>query len=330
MPDLADLLERESRRVDLEPGGLERLARRRDHRERSRRVVAGALALVVAVAAVAALLRADGTQGGPAGPSPTPNVLTVLPGMPPEGAKPSEPVTGTLELSYDGPDGNGDEMDLHVYSDGRIIWQRWSSDRPLVIPQGSTASGTGYVWQRLTPAGVARLRSTILATGLFDRDTDFYDDWNLDIVVRTGGRLVEVTVTDDGTGIPTRTAQLRALRTLSAQLADPATLLPASDWADTRIHAFVPACYWAAYERGVADLDKLTPAARAELSKQTELQNHAYEMMTTDATRALLEALIPAYGTTGMAARMFGISLPPARGVSWLHVQPALPDRGGC
>jgi len=47
-------------------------------------------------------------------------------------------------------------------------------------------------------------------------------------------------------------------------------------------------------------------------------------------TRALLEALIPAYGTTGMAARMFGISLPPARGVSWLHVQPALPDRGGC
>jgi hypothetical protein len=69
MPDLADLLERQSQSVDREPGGLDRLVRRRARRERNRRVGAAALALLVTVAAIAAVIRAGGDTERPAGPS---------------------------------------------------------------------------------------------------------------------------------------------------------------------------------------------------------------------------------------------------------------------
>src|SRR5215467_11487618 len=139
MPELADLLERKSGFVDLAPGGFERLARRRERHLRNRRIGAGVLALMVALAAVAAIQRANRTKEVPIGlssvtpgpsvtpspsvthsPSVTPPAVAGFPGFPPEGAKPTEPTTGTLELSYLGPDGPGSWMDLNVYSDGRM------------------------------------------------------------------------------------------------------------------------------------------------------------------------------------------------------------------
>jgi Tol biopolymer transport system component len=56
MPKIADVLERESRSVDLEQGDFERLLSRRQRKERNRRIRAGALGVIVALA-MGALLR---------------------------------------------------------------------------------------------------------------------------------------------------------------------------------------------------------------------------------------------------------------------------------
>ncbi|HEU4356120.1 MAG TPA: hypothetical protein VFT27_11070 [Actinomycetota bacterium] len=58
MPSLGELLDRESRTVDLEHGDFERLRDRRDRRQRNRRIRAGALAVVVMLVGAAVFLRA--------------------------------------------------------------------------------------------------------------------------------------------------------------------------------------------------------------------------------------------------------------------------------
>ena len=57
MPNLGDLLDRESRTVDLAPGDFDRLLDRRERKARQRQIAAGALAAVVMLATVALLLR---------------------------------------------------------------------------------------------------------------------------------------------------------------------------------------------------------------------------------------------------------------------------------
>jgi hypothetical protein len=172
MPNLADLLERESRTVDLEPGDFERLVRRRDRKRRNQRIAAGVVGIAVFVAAVwivtsgLSLLRSEksvvpgGTglvQTGPAvtvptetvpietGPAPSVNrddpfwVGDGLVGLPPEGATLSQPVRGELVASDD------DYMwHVRLYADGRLIWQH---DDSL------------WLERRLTPQGVDLLRS---------------------------------------------------------------------------------------------------------------------------------------------------------------------------
>ena len=51
MPRIADVLERESRTVDLEQGDFERLLGRRERKQRNRRIRAGAVGVIVALAA---------------------------------------------------------------------------------------------------------------------------------------------------------------------------------------------------------------------------------------------------------------------------------------
>ena len=50
MPKIADALERESRTVDLEHGDFERLLDRRERKQRNRRIRAGAVGVIVALA----------------------------------------------------------------------------------------------------------------------------------------------------------------------------------------------------------------------------------------------------------------------------------------
>jgi Tol biopolymer transport system component len=72
MPSVAEVLDRESRTVDRQPGGFERLLRRRERKQRNRRLGAGALVLALTVLATAVFLRAYRSEPTPADPSPSP------------------------------------------------------------------------------------------------------------------------------------------------------------------------------------------------------------------------------------------------------------------
>jgi len=68
MPRIADALDRESRTVDLEQGGFERLLARRERKRRNRRIREGVVAVIVALAAAAALARTIAWERMPAVP----------------------------------------------------------------------------------------------------------------------------------------------------------------------------------------------------------------------------------------------------------------------
>ena len=68
MPRIPDVLERESRTVDLEPGDFERLLHRRERKQRSRRIRAGALGVIVALAVGTLLVRSLTSDDIPANP----------------------------------------------------------------------------------------------------------------------------------------------------------------------------------------------------------------------------------------------------------------------
>jgi Tol biopolymer transport system component len=127
MPSVAELLDRESQTVDLDPGGFERLTRQRDRRQRNRRIRAGTLAIVLMVVATALLLRAFRSESIPADrPAPT--------GM------------GLLAYPYDGDvyvaDGDGSSpvriADGHPASHcgGRGVDEYWA-EGPIWSPDGN-------------------------------------------------------------------------------------------------------------------------------------------------------------------------------------------------
>ena len=70
MPRIADALERESRTVDLEQDGFERLLARHERKQRNRRIRAGVVAVIVALATAAALARSIAWERMPAVPPP--------------------------------------------------------------------------------------------------------------------------------------------------------------------------------------------------------------------------------------------------------------------
>ncbi|HET7928377.1 MAG TPA: hypothetical protein VFM40_02380 [Actinomycetota bacterium] len=74
MPRITDVLERESRTVDLEPGDFERLLDRREREQRNRRIRAGAVGVIVALAAgtffVGSLTSAPTPANQPVEPAP--------------------------------------------------------------------------------------------------------------------------------------------------------------------------------------------------------------------------------------------------------------------
>jgi Tol biopolymer transport system component len=68
MPRIADALERESRTVDLEQGDFERLLGRRARKQRNRRIRAGAVGVIVALAMGIILVRSQSSGTVPADP----------------------------------------------------------------------------------------------------------------------------------------------------------------------------------------------------------------------------------------------------------------------
>ncbi len=140
MPSVAELLDRESRTVEREPGGFDRLLRRRDRRQRNRRMGAGALALALTVVATAIFLRAYRSEPTPMNPSPSPT---------PVGAALAYPVDGDIYVAdADGSnpvriaDGRPGSPCGAYWSEGPI----WSPDGMYLAYRHSTCEGSGDAW----------------------------------------------------------------------------------------------------------------------------------------------------------------------------------------
>lgn len=157
-------------------------------------------------------------------------------GLPPEGAAPSLPETGELIFNFYaeglGSVGLGtDGLSMWLYEDGRLIWQRDPSGDPddeTRLAFGTTEPTTAIIEQRLTPEGVELLGSAALAVGRAGPrgkrgGVDFRVLW-----YRDDGQLVKLLWSDGS---------------LPDDLANPASWLPPSAWADQRILAYVPRQY---------------------------------------------------------------------------------------
>ena len=169
--------------------------------------------------------------------------------LPPVGATPSAPGSGELVIQY-----RLDTDDLErshggwrwVYADGRLLTAdarpmapRSHSDRP------DNRWSSGLLEQRLTPEGVELLRSEIVSTGLFEHHQPAdsrYAGHNV-IQVRIGGRFVQVEAKRSAAS-NWRNGFSKRLR---ERLANPASWLPASAWADRRLRPYVPSMYAVGY-----------------------------------------------------------------------------------
>jgi hypothetical protein len=282
MSDRFDVLERFAPLFDAPRPSFDGFLRRRDRKRRNQRIAAGAVGIAVFVAVVWLVTtgRPFHRSQRPAVPGPTqptgpPHPIGVgLLGLPPEGAPPSTPERGELVLGFGfgHTEGDAGRFSLHVYADGRLIWQRLG-DRP----GGANESSTGLIEQRLTPEGVQLVLAEVLSTGLFDHDRELVGAHLLHyggIEVRAGDRLIHLTWRDAGfeggdkpiatTSTPER---VRALERLDARLENLASWLAASAWEDPGMRAYVPSRYVVCYMgRGEAMkrsrvLDQLPPPA---------------------------------------------------------------------
>lgn len=250
-------------------------------------------------------------------------------GLPPEGATPSSPASGELEIFYWGhgdpgdKPGDGPRIMAWVYDDGRLISWRTGSD----LPESANPLSTGFLEQRLTPEGVALLRSKVSSTGLFDHDRVLvieHGEAPRFVDVRNGDRLVRVGVVRECANpdapcllpIPGATnatpEQANALYRLNRRLSDPASWLPESAWADRDIRAYVSSKYAVCYSGWPPDqqversrvLALLPAAARDQLGGASLRQGPlfgepgnfrpSYEYcsdLTTDEARAIAVAL---------------------------------------
>jgi hypothetical protein len=251
-------------------------------------------------------------------------------GLPPEGATPSNPAAGELEIFYWGhgnPEdkpGDGPRIEAWVYADGRLISWQTGSD----LPESANPLSTGFLEQRLTPEGVELLRSEVASTGVFDHDrvliTDRGDGPRF-VDLHNGDRLVHVGVVAKCENpdapclldeLPEATnatpEQADALYRLNRRLSDPSSWLPQSAWVDRDIRAYVSSKYAVCYSAWPPDqqversrvLALLPGAARDLLGDATprpgplfgEPGNFrpSYEYcsdMTTDEARAVTVAL---------------------------------------
>jgi hypothetical protein len=161
-------------------------------------------------------------------------------GLPPAGAPLSTPATGELVLSFYGRVSTTEDVHgIWVFADGRVIWRRNLDDH---VTSDAKRRGFGVaeptravIEQRLTPEGVELLRLEALSAGLpgLGPVLDPVEDcpgpayWGV-LAVRDGGQLVRGALCVSG---------------LPGRLADFASWLPASAWADQRLGGYVPSRY---------------------------------------------------------------------------------------
>ena len=219
-------------------------------------------------------------------------------GVPPEGATPSAPESGDLDIFYFGDEGSY----TWVYADGRLI-----SWRAADVPEGANEIFSGYLEQRLTPEGVELLRSEILSVG-DDNLADGSAPWFTYrapgeaavppqccvILARDGDRRLRVTRASD-------------MERLGARLADPALWLPASAWENRDVRGYVASKYavcWSGTPQQKIEPSRildLLPAPAAAMLRSRDLSielgppETSHEIncadMATEQARALDKAL---------------------------------------
>jgi hypothetical protein len=250
-------------------------------------------------------------------------------GLPPEGAAPSTPDNGELEIffSVGGPNGKLGRSRAWVYADGRVIWLREGAD----IPEAANLLSTGFLEQRLTSEGVERLRSEIAAAGDFGSPDELAppgkppcpegvspNEGNCQPPTPEPAPDAPITVPFHtpidvaGLGTLVHVDHARDLTRLQARLSDPGSWLPASAWADQDIRAYVASKYRVCYSGWPPDepveqsrIVSLFPASTRDLvGSATERQgplfgspgqfrpSHEYCFdATTNEARALVAAL---------------------------------------
>jgi Tol biopolymer transport system component len=152
MPSVSELLERESRTVDLEPGDFERLVRRRDRKRRNQRIGVGVLAIILALMSFVALTRAFRTGERPAD-EPTPPVHLHQPGdiallngelidATTGRATGSLPIPGATDMSWS-PDGSSL---VYAAPDGVFVLVVDTHDTRQLVPCGSGRHACTVAW----------------------------------------------------------------------------------------------------------------------------------------------------------------------------------------
>ena len=189
-----------------------------------------------------------------------------------------------------------------VYADGRLLFLREAA-----IPEGANRLFTGFLEQRLTPKGVALLRSEVVAAGLLGEDQvppgSEPVPFGIHIQVRNGDRLVRVERASD-------------LDRLVARLTDPASWLPASAWQDREIRAYVPSRFKVSYgaqpqtidlsrilallPAPVEDMLRAKPRTRTQGSVGTPGQMHVVYNYSSDVTTEEARALAEAFENAGV------------------------------
>jgi hypothetical protein len=227
-------------------------------------------------------------------------------GLPPVGATPSAPKSGELVIQY-----WFDTEDIEpadggrgwVYADGRLITLREKSD----LPEAANPWSSGFLEQRLTPEGVELLRSEIVSTGLFEHHEPAGGESSPHnvIQVRIGDRLVRAQAKGAA-------ASGEFPKRLRERLADPASWLPASAWANRQIRAYVASTYAITYGGHFQTVERsrilpLLPAPAEDLLRdkdavllpgfmggagfpRTSVTRYVSEL-TTEEARALAQAL---------------------------------------
>ena len=306
MSDVRTILERGVGGSTPPPDGYERMLRRRDRKRRNQRITAGVVGIAIFVAAVWIVTtggpfdRSQPASTGPAIPPASDRVGFI--GLPPVGATPSTPEHSELVVSFWGRSTTDDGLfRAWVYADGRLVWTREGD-----FPYGANENTTGFLEQRLTSDGVERIRSEIVATGLFADDHVLLSTrgviWGF-IRVREGDRLVRVDWSNPDIyprdrGTAATPEQASALEQLDALLTHPTSWLPASAWEDQEIGAYVPSRFAVCYEpaeRGIDPsriLSVLPPSAEELLRAKNRIQddpNDSCTEVTVEEARALAE-----------------------------------------
>jgi hypothetical protein len=354
--DRFDVLDRFESLFQLREPSFERFLRRRDRKRRNQRVAAGAVGIGVFVATIWVVTSVGisdrGRTIGGSAPTSVPNVDGIgIIGLPPEDARPSLPARGELVVGFlfGHTDGDQGRFSLHLYADGRVVWQRLSSERDA-----------GLIQQRLTPEGVQLVRSEVLATGFFYRDVDREVVGPLgglhfgSIEVRTD-RLERMSwggVSLDDARSPVESSltpdDVLAIERLDARLEDLGSWLPAGAWEQREPKPFVASRYSVCLETDRGGLETAIVTLPRPASDQLRRLGWTHQVIepspagspinvwcsfvTTDDARALARAIDDAGTASSVRRDVFGLGYAfERRDASTADVkltfEPALPDQ---